>query len=293
MGGYVEYYNSIITCDGLILSCDMVRIVFRFDDYTIKKFNDYVFNLSLKNTKYDYRVYHSFASFSYRYMLNFKYENSSFVVGLSFNGCKHESHKSCFIEFNPNKCLSNDYVSPIMDFIKIYGRSHEIVRFDFAIDIKCKRSFCCLTKDLRDYNKVYKIEKTSIDIDNVTEYLGHRNKNGFVKLYNKTKESNLDYDLTRLEITLDSFDYDNFVKQLPKVYFVKNMNLFETMYLNDTDRVLLSLLSQSDNAAMYLKMLGRGKQNKFKKILFDLNSIVNVSEFNYWSVVRNIRQIIV
>lgn len=43
------------------------------------------------------------------------------------------------------------------------------------------------------------------------------------------------------------------------------MNLFETMYLNDTDRVLLSLLLQTDNASMYLKMLGRGKQDKYKK----------------------------
>ena len=288
----MKYYNSVITRDNLILSCDMVRIVFRFDDYTIKKFNDYVFNLSLKDSKYDYRVYQSLASFSYRYMLNFKYDDSSFVVGLSFNGCNKESHKSCFIEFNPNKCLSNNYVSPIIEFIKTYGRSLEFARYDFAIDIKCKRSFCSLSKDLRDYNKVYKIEKTSIDIDNVTEYLGHRNKNGFVKLYNKTKESNLDYDLTRLEITLDCFDYENFIKQLPKVYFVKNMNLFESMYLNDTDRVLLSLLLQTDNASMYLKMLGRGKQDKYKKILFDLNSIISITECDYYSVVRNIKQII-
>lgn len=153
----------------------------------LKKFNDYIFNLSLKDSKYDYRVYHSLASFSYRYMINFKNEDSSFVVGLSFNGCKSDSHKSCFIEFNPNKCLSNNYVDPILNFIKAYGVSLEIVRYDFAIDIKCKRSFCSLSKDLRDYNKVYKIEKTSIDIDNVTEYLGHRNKMVFQNYIIKQK----------------------------------------------------------------------------------------------------------
>lgn len=288
----MNYYNPVITCDNLILSCDMVRIVFRFDNYVCKQFNDYINDLSLKDKKYDFKMYQSYALFSYRYMLNFKYLDSSFVVGLSFNGCKKSDCKSCFIEFNPNKCLSNCYVTPIIDFIKNFGRSIEIVRYDFAIDIKCKRSLCCLIKDLRNYNKVYKVEQTSIDIDSITEYLGHRNKNGFVKLYNKTKESNLDYDLTRLEITLDCFCYDNFNKYLPVVNFVKNVNLFDCVNLNDTDKVLLSLLLQNDNSNMYLKMLGRGKQDKFKKVLFDLNSTVSVTEYDYWSVVRSIRQII-
>lgn len=286
----MNYYSPVVTCDNLTLSCDMVRIVFQFDDYVCKQFNNFVNDLFLEDKKYDFKMYQSYAFFSYRYILNFRYSDSSFIVGLSFNGCKKNDSKGCFIEFNPNKCLSNCYVTPILDFIKNYGRSIEIVRYDFAIDIKCKRLFCCLTKDLRDYSKVYKVEQTSID--SVTEYLGHRNKNGFVKLYNKSKESNLDYDLTRLEITLDCFDYDNFKKQLPIVYFVKNVNLFDSVNLNDTDKVLLSLLLQNANFNIYLKMLGRGKQDKLKKILFDLNSTIDISEYDYWSVIRNIRQII-
>ncbi len=286
----MEYYNPIYTDSGLTLSCDMIRISFRFDEYVLKEFNKFTFDLSLKKSIYNYRMFKSFTSFQYRYMLNYKNEDSSFVVGLCFNGVDLDSQKNCFIEFNPNKCLVNGYVSPILDFIKIRGRSLGVVRYDFAIDINCNRLLCCLVKDLRDYRKVYKIEQNSLD--DYTEYLGKRNNNGFVKLYNKTKESNLSYELTRLEVTLDCFDYDNFLKYLPVVYFVREYFLLDTFDLNDTDKVLVSLLMQSNYANMYLKMLGRGKQEKLKKILFDLNSIVEVSEVEYYSLVRNIRGII-
>ena len=111
-------------------------------------------------------------------------------------------------------------------------------------------------------------------------------------LYNKTKESNLTYDCTRLEITLDSIDYENFCKQLPITYFIRNFDFFDTISLNDTDKVLLSLLMQNDNSSMYIKMLGRGKQDKYKKILFDMNSIVKIDESDFYSLIRNIRQII-
>lgn len=286
----MDYYCPIYTDSGLALSCDMIRISFRFDEYILKEFNKFTFDLSLKSSIYNYRMFTNYCSFQYRYMLNYKNEDSSFVVGLCFNGVDLDSHKNCFIEFNPNKCLVNGYVSPVLDFIKIRGRSLEIVRYDFAIDVKCNRLLCCLVKDLRDYRKVYKIEQNSLD--DYTEYLGKRNNNGFVKLYNKTKESNLDYDLTRLEITLDCFDYDNFFKYLPIVHFLKPCDMFEFLDLNDTDKVLVSLLMQSNNSNLYIKMLGRGKQDKLKKILFDLNSTIEVSEVEYYSLVRNIRAII-
>lgn len=288
----MEYFKSVTTKENLTLSCDMLRISFRFDNFQLTKFNNFINDLSVKNNMYDFKIFQSLSYYNYRYMINFKYNDYSFVVGLFLNSTKKEDNKSCFIEFNPNKCLINGYVNPILDYIKFYGKSLKIVRFDFAIDIKCRRYLVSLSKDLRDYNKIYKFEQKSVSLDDVTEYLGHHNNNGFVKLYNKQKESNLNYNLTRLEITLDSYDYENFLKYLPKVYYIKNASLFDCLSLNDTDRVILSLLLQNDNPMLYIKMLGRGKQDKFKKILFNMNSIVQINENDFYSVIRNIRQII-
>lgn len=51
-------------------------------------------------------------------------------------------------------------------------------------------------------------------------------------------------------------------------------------------------ISFYNNPMLYIKMLGRGKQDKFKKILFNMNSIIQINEDDFYNVIRNIRQII-
>lgn len=284
------YYNSIETNKNFILSCDMIRLTFVFSEFVLKDFNKYINNLGVQDSRYIYTMYTSTSSFSYKYILNFKYDNSSFVVGLGFNGIKKLDALNCFIEFNPNKCLSNKFVSPVLDYIKFSAKHLELARFDLAIDIPCSRSLVSFTKDKRDYNKIYRIEKTSSDIENVTEYLGKRNNNGFTKLYNKTLESGLNYECTRLELTLDSLSYENFVEQFPKVLFCKKYNLLEFSKLSATDKVLFSLILQSENSNLYLKMLGREKRKKFKDLMFD-SDYVTITEQDFYLLTIKVREL--
>lgn len=139
---------------------------------------------------------------------------------------------------------------------------------------------------------MYRIDINSINMKDCTEYLGTRNTNGFVKLYNKQIESKLDKPLTRLEITLDRLDYENFVKQLPKVYYPKKISVFDLQELNDTEKVLCVLLSENKNCMSYVNMLGRTMKEKIKKILYNEDSIVSVKEFEFYNLIFSIKQII-
>jgi len=289
----MKYYCPIRLQDGNILSCDMLRLTFFMDNNRLENFNKFINKICLEKEYYNYQHYTSRSLFNYRELVTFKHEvsGSSFTLGLGFNGPNKIQQGQCFIEFNPNKTLSNNYISPFLDYIKVHS-DLSISRFDVAIDIPYSKEFCVLTKDIRSYSKLYRIENNNSNMKDCTEYLGKRNTNGFVKLYNKQIESKLKYQLTRLEITLDKIDYDNFIKHLPFVYFPKNISMYDLNSLNDTEKVLLILLSENSNCNQYLKMLGRVMQDKIKKILYHENSIVSVQEFEFYNLISSIRSII-
>lgn len=206
-------------------------------------------------------------------------------------------------------------VQVFLDYIKDYGSRVELIRYDISIDIPVERQFVTLNKDMRKYTKLwvtdvedsynqilqdmekkqisYKIEVKSKDLSNCTEYLGQRNKGGFVKLYNKQIESNLTYPLTRLEITLDNLEYKNFQQCLPSVHYLKNLNLCDLAMLNDTDRVIMLLLLESDKPFEMINMLGRGKQAKFKELISkNETELFNISFSIYMQFVLSIKNII-
>lgn len=270
----MEYYLPVYFNDNFVMSCDKIRLKFVFTDDIVKQFNQFVDDLSFNDMRYIYQYFQSFSVFSYKHLLTFKHENSVVSIGLGFNGVKNSDMHNCFIEFNPNKSMVNGYVQPLIDFIKQNAIDLDIARFDCAIDLPYKKDFVYLLKDKRHYSMVYKVEQSSNNLGGITEYLGQRNNNGFVKVYNKTVESSLDYDLTRVELTLDSFDYDNFVKCLPNVCYFNTIDLVALSSLSQTDKVLISLLAHCDCPLTYFKMLGRDKKDKFFSILF---SSINLS----------------
>lgn len=288
----MRYYNCIKTRDNFIISCDMLRLKFKIAERYFKEFNSFINDLEF-NGYLHIKFYESRSYYNYRNLFEITdiKNNCSFALGLGFNGAKKEEMGNCFIEFNPNKCLFDICVIKlILGFFRSVSSGFELVRYDLAIDVPVKRSAVSLVKDLRNYKKNYYLDLQSNSLDNLTEYLGVRNKNGFVKLYNKTLEQKLNYDLTRVEITLDSFDYENMKKHLPKIVCQRQIDFIEYNSLNDTDKVLISLLSESVNANLYLKMLGRVKCEKLSKILFN-SVMLDIGQTDYYNLVTEIKNI--
>lgn len=107
-----------------------------------------------------------------------------------------------------------------------------------------------------------------------TEYLGLIHNNGTIKVYNKTKESSLDYDLTRYEFTFDSLKTSDIDKILMPLYIDYTRQLSINFELSSTERVLLNYLLNDENMNINFNILSRKMRQKLEpyinqsKILF-------------------------
>lgn len=249
-------------------SIDMVRYQFEVLDNSFVKLQKW-FNDSYKIHIETYGI--NTGMFKYKYFYSLNYGDSSVKVGLGFNGINKSDMYKGFIEFNPNKILAIDknknvfkYPEALEEIQYIIRMSVEcrLVRWDLAIDMPIDRGLIQLVKD----NRKYSLSMHS-EIDK-TEYLGRRNNNGFVKLYNKTVESKLDYDLTRLEITCDADrDVVGIYEMIPKLLYVRYQCEidFKSLSLSDKDRLLVELLRLHPD---YFKKLNYRNREKFKEYVF-------------------------
>ena len=163
------------------------------------------------------------------------------------------------LEFNPNKVSDNEIFKIIQQLLLQYCRKSlsNIARFDLAIDIPVDRSRCFLVKDRRLYiERRHGVE--------YTQYLGSKSASvGRVKLYNKTAEAELDYPLTRLELTLDPrtpYEKINF----PKVCYLKSTCANAVnIKLTDTERFILNALLQGYGT---VNELGRKLATKWRRL---------------------------
>lgn len=261
----MKYFNPIYVND-LIYSVDMIR--FKFE---LVKFHQEELYLLIKRIQ-TYDFYASNKSFHYRELYKIKTVDltNSFSLGIGFNGLKSADKKLCFIEFNPNKLYDSKELRLILRFLVDMNINLELTLYDIAIDIPYNKKFVSLVKDKRIYKKFcYDCQGV-----NVTEYLGQSADSGRVKLYNKTIESDLDYELTRLEITTSCTDYSVVKNQLPKLLVCGDLDLLAGAKLCKSDFVLLQLLWLCDDPSFYFKQLGRDKQEKLKPFIssgFDLD----------------------
>ena len=260
----VNYFNSIYI-EPSIYSIDMIRLKLDFSgSERVTNFGNFMSRVDLL---YIEQYPQSFKAFSYRNLFKVTCSNdSSFVIGLSFNGTDSSSRYLGFMEFNPNKVGQQEEFKAVFAELMIHCFTAEVVRWDLAVDVPLARDLCILTKDKRKYTLVQNSRQDK------TEYLGCHNKQGFVKLYNKKIESNLDDELTRLEITVSGkCTYSEFLELCPKIDVRgEQQNFNPYLDLPDTDVVLYELLMKCDLSERqeYFNRLGRRKKDLLKKYVF-------------------------
>ena len=267
----LRYYDEVRLDNGYIYSCDMIRLNLRFKD-NVQEYLNWLSGYDTYGYDIDVKVFKSLNEFTYRNMLNIKGDGYSFVIGVGFNGGEDARNKG-FLEFNPNKCRGQKGFERVYLKLLDYIYSSELVRFDLAIDIPVPKYLCKLKKDGRNYQYI-------ITQDGETEYLGRRNEIGFVKLYDKTKESKLDYDLTRLEITANKDTLN-----MPDVVILPYQNKIQDD-LSSTDKVLVELLKSVDNPAIYLRKLKYEKRKKIEQYLWE--DVVRLDLCSYDKILKRV-----
>lgn len=172
----------------------------------------------------------------YRHNFNFHCSDTdSFWVGVGLSIAGKQYPDSWKIEFNPNKCGHSVALAFVLSLLREYSSDFSLKDWDVAIDYPVLRENCFLVKDSR----CYRLHMNSVS--DKTEYLGSRHVQGYTKLYNKQRESKLNYPLTRLELTMEGIctvaDIEN---SLPVVYCLKDLQMvFDDFYFNSVDRVLV------------------------------------------------------
>lgn len=260
----MKYFREKII-DDVTYSIDMLRLELEFGTRD-EEFVRWVEHLDAFSD-FDIVYQSCFSPFKYRHLWTFKLEDGiSFVIGLNIAKTADKG----FIEFNPNKCAIDSRFMSFYDKLMTFVISASIVRYDFAIDIPTNRDNCMMIKDHRNYQII--VDKSK------TEYLGVRNKVGFVKLYDKTVESNLDYSLTRLEITCKPGEVPN----VPQIRIKLQQSEFPlSNSLSSTDLVLYELCQRVENPYLYIRKLDKKKYKKIKDLLecdqkaFEIDQHVN------------------
>lgn len=281
----ISYYMPYFQ-DGMIHSCDNLRLSFECSEHGLPSLIYYL------NSIPEVQYYQSFKDYSYKHLFVFGMKGLSFSIGLSLNGNSKADVYKGFVDVNPNKILGSvtfaggfirvEEATPfndseddacfcfflrrqlaalfgdIMRQLKLCCLSASVKRFDFAVDVPFSRDEVQLLKDQRNY---YLFSRSALDF---TEYLGQADAGGRVKVYNKQIESELDYPLTRIEITCDSFDYQRFSSKWPKVY-LKNLVDFE----NDSLTVKLLRRLPANEFQEYYQTLSRNTRKKYQGILFE------------------------
>lgn len=145
----------------------------------------------------------------------------------------------------------------VTSLLNHYIADLEIRRWDLAVDVPYGRSEVQLLKDRRKYSQFYKSE---LDF---TEYLGCQSAPGRVKIYNKQLEAQLNTPLTRIEVTLDSREYEQAVLSWPQVYL-------RTGYDLGNEKLVVQLLRALPTADMdfyFRKIKDRRTKTKYKELL--------------------------
>lgn len=216
-------------------------------------------------------------SIGYKHLWSFTIQDNngnkgSFSIGLQLN-CQKENERSGYIEFNPNKLMRfNQFQSFFETFMQLCMHL-TLVRYDCAIDIPLPRNKVKLVRSSKcsyEYQYHENVKDGLLLNSSVTEYQGSRNKNKFTKLYDKTKESSLDYDLTRIEFTFNRDELE--FKNLPKFYvYDENVikHSLDFTSLSNTQLVLVDLLRNSEDINYYLKSLDYRLRKKIEPYLND------------------------
>ncbi len=175
------------------------------------------------------------------------------------------------LEINPNKHYDKPVFKDLQKIINRFCISGMLKKYDYAIDIPCKL----------DYVQIFNTRKEP-GLHKGTRYYGQRSRDGYVKIYDKTKESNLDYFLTRVEHTFDMIRQSGKEKSFTAFYVLQqNQDDSVVSDFSSNDKVIFDLCQRlSCNGLAYDDLLSGLNFRKRKKIIEALNGGYKEITFN-------------
>lgn len=191
---------------------------------------------------------------------NFTYKGIYLGFDNNWNKIYSKNTKNVVIEWNPNKVKLDKFPIDLKILFDDLNKV-EVMCFDVAIDIPIAIENLIILKQ-HELQRMNILSHSSAE----TYYIGKFNENGFCRIYDKAKESKLDYDLTRIEIHLKNvglYGYYESIKKLklPHVLIFNESNLND---ISNTNRVLVQACYLIPHL---LSMLEKRKRKQIKDLI--------------------------
>lgn len=161
------------------------------------------------------------------------------------------------LEVNPNKHYDKPIFQGFIEFLKEWCTSGYMNKHDYAIDVPLEPTMV----------KVYGSRKEP-GLHKGTRYWGQRNKHGYLKIYDKQKESRLEGSMTRIEHTLCNKEPISF----ENVYITKFGALSDD--INSLDAVnraivemIIVLKKHNEDYEEYIKDLNYRRRKKIEPFI--------------------------
>lgn len=283
-GKELIYYKPL-SAQHITYSIDLVKLRLALTIKFINEIRKNVYIVQTRSKKLKYKESHCYdETYIYIYEATYGIKEGYMRVEIRYNPNREVA--SCTIECNPNKCFS--FCECLFDIGMLieHSTSYYVHSMDIAMDISTSMQNVEVRKDKRSLTRYCRRR------DNETVYLGKREQVNNVKVYDRQKESNLPYELTRVELKIGNplgFNFMEFTKNaLPQIYVRTPENYDEIIVntsLSSTDRVLIMALRDHLNKVKLLHELDRKKTKKIQpyvlanmvKVNFDVEKIKEVA----------------
>lgn len=273
--------------DNITYTVDMIRLRCDIDFFTFSKLETRIKTIYSDLVKTNYLSL-GISDFKYNYNIEIE-EGKSFWFGFMHNSelvnkqgsLQNENTRYNFtVEFNPNKLKINGLLLYIIRMVRSYGAMIKSV--DMAMDIP----FNILDIGGFDKGRKKDFRMFSEGGENRTYYIGRTNNR--IKIYNKKIESNLEKELTRIEITskldlnLKNYEMYNYNVDLPKLYLNNYLLTFDDM----EDKTLLAIIYAVQNG-FPLNDLSRRYKDRVQNKLMQGGQLIPLSNNMCTQAIRN------
>lgn len=171
------------------------------------------------------------------------------------------------LEINPNKHYNKPVFKALQDIINKFCVSGTLKKYDYAIDIP---------RNIADV-QVFNTRK-ELGLYKGTRYFGQRSRDGFMKIYDKSKEAKLDTPLTRVEHCFDTVKH-SFEKSFTTFHVLDSSSVSSD--ISKTDSVIVKLCNMlKANNIDYMDILQGLDKRKRWKVMEYLNGGYKEITFN-------------
>ncbi|MGH0854914.1 hypothetical protein, partial [Bacillus cytotoxicus] len=281
------------------------RLMIKFEDVTERQFSDVLTKITAKQIFISNTIIHEHHGTSirdYHRNLHIGHGEGKVFIGWKHNSAKEKDSYDMKVEFNPSK-FENDEIQKdghekvfkvvfdtLNDVLKANKRL--ITGLDIAFDIERSMS------DIVSYSKTGRQQ----DRHKGTIYYGNRNKDGYLKIYDKKKELLVKFNrlvesefLTRIEYSWRDSDgvvVDGMRKSPP--FSIDELYSFSILDLKNVKGTLKACLICYSNGTMDLREFPRRTKESIKKALEEMDHLaVDTILQDYWlSILENIKKYI-